>query len=224
MRHLEPEEWIALRLPPKPDPLTGEPRPPATPLRHGGPRSEPESDVRRRPPPPAGEGPVLEWFELSRRSFVKGIAAIVVFGAILGSVAEAGLDWMTEIGSAGPYWGFTAFLIVLFVGSNRARVVTAGAEWLRTGRRRYVRTYELVRLVVKLDRGSRYLTLTDLKGHVAHMDLGTIQENPRLWDLVYNGILHSVHLRPVEADRETRAALDLPAYPAWKRAQDTRGG
>jgi hypothetical protein len=43
---------------------------------------------------------------------------------------------------------------------------------------------------------------------------GEVQQNQRLWDLLYNGILHSVVAGGAETNRIARRALKLPAPSA----------
>jgi len=67
----------------------------------------------------------------------------------------------------------------------------AGANWYKYGRR-YVKIYELTSVKVKGTPGSWALDLRDAEGRKVWTELDPIPQNPRLWDLVYNGIRHSV--------------------------------
>lgn len=77
---------------------------------------------------------------------------------------------------------------VLFM--NNDRPIAAGAHWLYH-KRRWIRTYELES--VRIAGG---LTANDLAlgqdGKELLIRVDNLQENPALWDLVYNGIRHSV--------------------------------
>ena len=74
---------------------------------------------------------------------------------------------------------------------KKPNVAAAGADWYSSGGRR-VRTYELAEVkVIKRDR-SEYLRLTDSDGHTMEVSYRYIRGNRLIWDLVFNGILHSV--------------------------------
>lgn len=92
---------------------------------------------------------------------------------------------------------------------TRRRVVAGGAEWLHARPDRWVRTYELV--AVKLHAGGRLLSLSDAEGRTVTVRLRPAgrHTNPRLWDLVYNGMLHSAHARPLRTNRSSRRRLAL---------------
>jgi hypothetical protein len=176
-------------LPPRPDPATGIPRPPAAPLESDDPPAEP---ARCRIPagasPPEGEGPVLESYEQSRTERLK---MGILFGAIVMvplTIRDGGLGWM----GIWQFWLAVALgpLFCLFQPRDR---LAAGAEWLRVGRT-HLRVYELVSVKVTGTASgvSWSLDLKDAKGADVALSLFLIQRNPRLWDLVYNGIRYSV--------------------------------
>ncbi len=81
---------------PKPDSITGEPRPPQAPVITIW-RDEGRTDRKsaKFPPPPDAEGPVLEWYQAPRGEHLKGgfalSAAIIVFGCLL----DWGFSWMS---------------------------------------------------------------------------------------------------------------------------------
>jgi len=85
--------------------------------------------------------------------------------------------------------------------------MSAGADWYKYGRR-YVKTYELTSVKVKGTPGSWALDLRDAEGRKVWTQLWRIQQNPRLWDLVYNGIRHSV-CNGAETNRRALDRLQL---------------
>src|SRR5699024_2999081 len=96
------------QLPPKPDRHTGEPRPPSAPLEPG----ETGRGMRRRAParpiePPAGEGPMLEWFCADRSTRL--VAGLVV--SVLGLLVYVVKDWVN--GHSGLSWVGTWWLWLL---------------------------------------------------------------------------------------------------------------
>jgi hypothetical protein len=93
---------------------------------------------------------------------------------------------------------------------RRASVSSAGAEWYGTGKR-WVRIYELVQ--VTMSQGRRrdaYLRLVDVHGHDLQVSYAYLRRNRLIWDLVYNGILHSVIAGNARTNMSSRVKLDLP--------------
>ncbi|MGH3390176.1 MAG: hypothetical protein ACRDOO_15010 [Actinomadura sp.] len=70
--------------------------------------------------------------------------------------------------------------------------LAAGSDWLRDGKM-HVKTYELTEIKLGESRSPNLLVLRDIDGHEFSIGLMLLQSNPDLWDLVYNGMLHSVH-------------------------------
>lgn len=180
-------------LPPKPD-LAGEPRPPKAPQLHvwGGTKGKKRminSRWGRRaiPEPPDGWGPPLEWWRGSLTYFALFIFWLALAGAIFLTIKDGGFGWATS-------WSMWLALIlipaVLALFMNNDRPIAAGAHWLYH-KRRWIRTYELESLRV-----TSGLTANDLAlgqdGKELLIRVDNLQENPALWDLVYNGIRHSV--------------------------------
>ncbi len=54
------------------------------------------------------------------------------------------------------------------------------------------------------------LVLKDRHGRRFQCQLSTLQANPKLWDLVYNGMLHSACHRRVQSNARAREHLPLP--------------
>lgn len=84
-----------------------------------------------------------------------------------------------------------SFLVSLFVVWAMAGLA-AGSDWVRYGRE-WVKTYELTEIKLGEPRSPNWLVLKDADDREFSMGLMMLQSNPELWDLVYNGMLHSVH-------------------------------
>lgn len=86
---------------------------------------------------------------------------------------------------------------------------SAGADWYMVGQR-FVDTYELTSVKVgrAVSEVSRDLVMKDSSGRKVRTTLGSLQKNPLLWDLVYNGIRHSVR-NGASTNRDARLYLEL---------------
>jgi len=198
-------------LPPKPDRETGEPRPPRAPDISG---AEPLSkrDVRRvrsgkrRPAPPPGEGPLLEWFKPSpHEHLTTGTWVFLLF--VVGVTVEQGGDpaWM-------GFWQVWVVLLPMLLGIHfavRPAECAAGAEWLRVGRK-WVRLYEIVTAEADRNGSDLRVTLEDGPGRRISVRAKDLQKDRELWDLVYNGILHSVIAGGAETNSLLHSALSVP--------------
>lgn len=191
-------------LPPRPDPVTGEPRPPHAP-RHGDhPDGRPRATRAARPKPPPGCGPTLEWHVEGRTSAlaVAAVALAVMIGVITAFSGTGWVGswvvWLILLGGAGlMYYGLAG------------RTYAAGADWLR--RHGWVDTYRLHQIELHALQGSVSLTLRDDAGGALSIDLRDLQSHQPMWDLVYNGMLHSVAGgTTVHVNDYARAALGLP--------------
>lgn len=176
---------------PKPDKLTGEPRPPRAPVNTTW-KSEGKTDPDRAqfPPAPEGEGPVLEWYQDSPTEMVKAGMFLSVLVIIFGCIVDGGFGWM----ATWWLWLFVIWPPILFYFLGRSEGISAGAEWFATSRKSYVRLYELssVKLEHSAAGQSMTLELRDIHGGFAGVSLRQVQRKRALWDLVYNGIAHSV--------------------------------
>ncbi|MGH3387447.1 MAG: hypothetical protein ACRDOO_01050 [Actinomadura sp.] len=70
--------------------------------------------------------------------------------------------------------------------------LAAGADWLLY-RKEWIKTYELASIKLGVPRSRDTLILKDGDGRKFSMGLKMLQDNPEIWDLVYNGMLHSAH-------------------------------
>lgn len=183
-------------LPPKPDARTGEPRPAHAPgvlVKAGMRRVERdrERSERAKPSPPPDQGPVLAWYRSSWWSAIRlGVGAIIILiiGVALLSLSKGhGLNMLG--------WWFTWVIILLgalgITASTKKDWCAAGSDWL-LHQKAWVRTYELTEIKTRGASNSIYLMLTDSEGRKIDADLSLLQTDRLVWDLLYNGMRHSV--------------------------------
>lgn len=195
-------------LPPRPDPQTGEPRPPRAPAGDDG-SEVGETDPGRCPRKlPSDQGPVLEWFRYSNRFTLLVGALGVLFVFVAGVLSGDGFGWMASVGGLAVAVGIPLLTGLVLYWGNRARWVAAGASWVadNTG---WVDVYELTEIKTRVDVGVLKLCLTDSVGRKMDTSVTLLQANTKLWDLVYNGMLHSIRDRDVETDHNARLTLQL---------------
>ncbi len=141
----------------------------------------------------------MEWYRDSRR-YTYGPAVLALgFMIVIMTLIAWGVWWMTEW----IFWLIVLFAPVMIFVSGRRRWMAAGAEWFasNTG---WVKVYELTKVELAGSGASPQLYLTDAEGRVAHAELRRMQANSRLWDLVYNGIIHSIYTREVKLNTAAR--------------------
>jgi hypothetical protein len=204
-----------VRLPPKPNPNTGMPRPPAAPLDNSWGRSHrrPTDRATSSPAPPAGQGPALEWIPRSWRSLRHYFVLYVILLIGFLTLKNWGITWFGD---------WVLWLTVLILSALGAAAtwasddMEAGADWFKYGKS-WVKTYELTAIRLEKAWGSDRLELKDAHGRAVSIQILGIQTNPDLWNLVYNGILHSVHYGGAVANERAvaRLRLDEPkSFPA----------
>lgn len=181
------DDMNRIELPPKPDSETGNPRPPSAPREFAWSSEDRERNSRFAPKAPAGQSPLLEWYKDSRRNAVLAALGMAVILVGFTTLTAGGFSWISE------WWSW--LLIVpwppLVYQSTRGVTCAAGAEWFANGPR-WVRLYDLASVKVKMQAQNRELQLSDNSGRKTTILLMRVQQNPDLWNLVYNGIRHSV--------------------------------
>lgn len=196
-------------LPPKPDELTGEPRPPEAPLVESMGRTtheqDHESSGKGKPDPPEGRGPVLEWHRDNQRAGIKYFFVGFLFIVIVGTIREWSFWWM----SVWWIWLFPVALGLIFYFYSRRDVVAAGVDWYKKGKH-WVDTYDLKSVKIKAGPGRLDLEMDDRSGRGVTTTCLLIEKNRKLWDLVYNGIVHSAKHHHVETNKTARHYLNLP--------------
>ncbi|QGK69537.1 hypothetical protein GIY23_08370 [Allosaccharopolyspora coralli] len=202
-------------LPLKPDPQTGQPRPPRAPLENGWRRSEDKSrnGATKVPQPPPAAGPVLEWFHPSHGRLWTFIALSVVVVAGVFTLKDGGLAWM------GTWWLWLFFLPlpVFFLARERNLRIAAGADWLAYGNSS-LRTYELTKIHVTVGGVAHQLILEDAHGgRLEYVPIHELQLNRELWDLVYLGLLHSTYENGADVNRMAKEYLSLNIPPHLRK-------
>lgn len=193
------------KLPQKPDPETGQPRPPRAPRVAKKEVPTPrDQTVRKHPTEPAEHGPRLEWCQQTTFGAVSNGAFAAAFMVAVG-LLFAGPDAVT-FWFAWPIYIVTGALVAF---TMRQEWLAAGATWFQH-KQSWVNTYELVEVKIGAASASQTLKLTDQAGQYTEAKLRDVQENPDLWDLVYNGILHSAVSGKVNVSPGHRKILGLP--------------
>jgi hypothetical protein len=173
-----------------PDRETGEPRPPRAPIARPSKEQRKPWHPKKVPQPPDGQGPPLEWdygnAREKRWTFGVAIVLITAFLTLRGALSSdsSTFGWV-------QHWQVWAVLIAggLLMSLGKSQDISAGADWFMR-HKAFVKTYELVSVKMDKDWGHGEVTLQDRSGNEAKVSLMLLKQP--LWDLVYNGILHSV--------------------------------
>ncbi|MBE9376396.1 hypothetical protein IQ251_18245 [Saccharopolyspora sp. HNM0983] len=154
---------------------------------------------------------MLEWFyPKSKNSAVSGLILSVIVVVFL-MFKDGGVGWMAV-------WWMWLFILpwpFLFMLTERNVRVSAGADWVCGGKRSFVNTYELTEVTASVSGTARSIELKDRYGNAFSTQLNDIQRNRELWDLVYNGILHSVYLGGAETNKLAKDFLGLNLPPQY---------
>jgi hypothetical protein len=203
----------AADLPPRPDSKTGLPRPPHAPYYSGS--QQPDDDPDREPDggqtslTPPGQGPVLVWYRSSRFGALKVTAwGIPIFFVLLAIREGFSIRWVLYW----PVWLICALMLLGVYSSQRTNGCAAGSDWLALSTKVWVRTYDLVKVTCHAYGGDLTLKLTDSSGRKVESQITRLQADRRMWDLVYNGILHSVIASGAETNGMLHMSLKVP-YP-----------
>lgn len=202
-----------------PDRETGLPRPPRAPNFLGN-QIRPEDDLGRdsrlsaKPQPPADQGPVLAWYRSSRRGALSaGIVGVIVIVGALYLIKGFNVKVF-------EYWWVWLIAILAGVGiyfSTKKSWCAAGADWF-TFQKSWVKIYELAEIKTRFFSNTIYIYLTDEDGRKVEAPLNIIQEDRLIWDLLYNGIRHSI-AKGAELAGTARNYFgpSLPEHPADDR-------
>ncbi|WP_233573668.1 hypothetical protein [Amycolatopsis panacis] len=221
------------RLPLRPDPQSGEPFPPHGLSYVGAKQRDPVLDPNRetrlsyKPEPPAGLGPVLAWHRESRR----GKAVLVLTGIGLMLVIVAGISLLSGDGLAAfgywQMWVLVAVGTILMAGPFSYLTYAAGADWFMVERSRWgvkkrlwVDLYELKKIDVSYGGTTFHLFLYD-KDLGLSRSFEELQRDRRIWDLIYNGILHSV-AAGAQVSPQAIGVLKLNETPALRLRDSAR--
>jgi hypothetical protein len=210
-------------LPARPDPTTGRPWPPRAPAYAGTDTPadrDPHRERGRTPSPPPGQSPVLAWYRASRRAATMAAAWMFALVAVAFTVG-LGFDWV----STWVMWPIIAVGLLGVYSSVRVSQCRAGADWLAR-RRTWVKTYELVKVTCHSGVGDAELRFEDTAGRRTEIKISDLQSDRDIWDLTYNGILHSVIAGGARTNGLLHVTLQLP-YPRADAARlpgETRPG
>lgn len=84
-------------------------------------------------------------------------------------------------------------------------------SYLAANGRFWVDVYQLTEVRIKAAGVNQMLRLKDSAGRQVSVKISDVQRNQALWDLAYNGILHSVVVGSADPPKGTRTILELPA-------------
>lgn len=150
---------------------------------------------------------MLEWYQEHRwDSVVTGLFGSLFIAGFL-TLKDWGIDWA----SSWSLWLFVLAPLVIFYLRGQGDGFAAGADWFATSKKRYVKLYELTEVTVTNPPGLQAwgLELRDQHGGFAGVSLREIQQHQALWDLVYNGIAHSVLRGSAQANDRAQEMLQL---------------
>ncbi|MCI2423459.1 hypothetical protein MOQ72_39215 [Saccharopolyspora sp. K220] len=163
--------------------------------------------------PPDGEGPILEWFYPTRgRALTFGAIAVAIMVAYF-TWRDFGFGWMTV-------WWLWLFIIpwpFIFLLAGRNIRISAGADWLIYGKKGLIKTYELTKVNVTVGGAAHYLDIEDRHGNELYVQINNLQLNRELWDLVYLGLLYSVHEGGASSNEMARNYLGLNIPPHLRK-------
>ncbi|WP_232320310.1 hypothetical protein [Rhodococcus sp. WMMA185] len=129
----------------------------------------------------------------------------VLFAAFV-TFRMGGFDW---VGDWVP-WIWMALISAFMYWRTGCEWMAAGSVWVQDGPD-WINTYELVRIRFSVDGLRRVLRIEDSEGRKIHsFGLRNAQSNPLMWDLVYNGILHSVASGNCDISNKARKVLQIP--------------
>ncbi|MQA10357.1 MAG: hypothetical protein GEU98_17735 [Pseudonocardiaceae bacterium] len=229
--HRPPREQGGFRnLPPRPDPKTGEPLPPHAPgfrRTDGEPHDDPARETRLwyKPKPPHDFGPVLAWHRENVKGkifdFLIAVGMLIVGFGLISLYNGDGLAMITT------WWMWLIILggACLMSSPFTFTVTSAGSDWvkreyIRPGRRTrssFVKLYELSEIVGSSGTGTLFLGLDDGERGL-NLTTDDWKQDRRIWDLVYNGILHSV-ANGAEINKLAIQMLHLDQTPALDLAR-----
>jgi hypothetical protein len=181
-------------------------------------KGSPDRDdaLAEAPPSPPDQGPILAWYRSSRSYAIQlGFLGFIVTAVLLSARDSFQFHWV-------KYWW--AWLVLALAGvligltQRKASECSAGVEWVR-GRKTWVRTYELVKVKVSVGVGQFYLSMRDCDGRSMSLAVAALQEDPLIWDLVYNGVLHSVIAGGAETNGQLHRYLRVPYRSPYDTAR-----
>jgi hypothetical protein len=141
-----------------------------------------------------------------------------ITGGIIGVLMTItrNIDWVKQWG----VWVTILLVMALMYVILRGKGYSAGAEWM-ANKDKWVRVYELVEVTAHTSGTGVYVTLKDSGGREVEYKFADLGGSDRLlFDLTYNGILHSVIAGGAKTNPLLHRTLKLP-YP--ESARGTNG-
>ncbi len=196
---------ISSALPAKPDPKTGEPKPPHAPVLAEYPNRAEPADLMRGPESPVKDQPLLVWRWTSLAIFGRLAALAVALGVGAGAVLQ-----LADVPRSDPANGWLAAFVGVVMGLIlvRPRKLGVGAAWLTYGRR-WVRTHELTKIEVKPSLLGPVIRLVDPDNNTLTLMLSDLQTNRDLWDYVHLAIRYSLATGKAKANARAIDKLGL---------------
>ena len=167
-------------------------------------RPRPEKDPFKKPDPPPGMTPVATWHQAEHRTALKAtlLSELLLIGLF---ILLHGFSWMS-------YWQiWTVYLLAFFAiyWSVLTRACSWGPGWVASGRR-WVKTYELVRVTCHTRIGGPRVLLRDSDGRKLSIRVEDLQSDEVMWDYFYAAMLYSVIAGGARTNRRLHLDLHVP--------------
>lgn len=196
-------------LPARPDRDTGRPFPPEAPYYIGPelPKDEPRGPMNGTPPrqatPPEGMGRALVWRQDGGKEGVRrylwSLAVVIVGMTAVILLQYHSFDWVLS-------WQIWLIVVVgsyLMSDPLARQTISAGADWVqwkkrpkwyqwRRDRGTFLKIYRLTKIEGYGAGPVLYLRIVDEDGRGIDRTRTELHPDRRIWDLMYNGIQHSV--------------------------------
>ncbi|WP_216212492.1 hypothetical protein [Amycolatopsis aidingensis] len=141
---------------------------------------------------------------------------LIGLAVVLLSLINWDVSWLVRT------WYLTLPLMLFFAGIVYRQAskdwLAAGATWFQH-RTAWVDLYELTEIEIGAAGAKTMLRMRNASGQNVHVALNDLQKNQAMWDLVYNGILHSVVIGHADPPAGTRTILKLPGGRAGRHRE-----
>ncbi|MBE9373847.1 hypothetical protein IQ251_05220 [Saccharopolyspora sp. HNM0983] len=154
-------------------------------------------------------------FRVIRRG-VTGGAIVAVVLLSLAALLE-GPNATSVMARYPVFWVAVTLAASLMMYAGRERRCRAGAGWLQTRDGSWVATYELRHINLFANQGDPFIVFIDSSGREVGMRTLDLMANQALWDLVYNGLLHSIAANGCQRNRTARRMRGLTDRALEKR-------
>ena len=137
-----------------------------------------------------------------------GTLGAVLIGILIGFRQGLDYSWLSM-----PWtWVAIAVAGLGMYGIFRKVGAAVGADWLKVGRM-WVSLYELTDIKLRHRGMSMHLDPKDGENRILQVRVDNLQEDRDLWDLVYNGLAHSVLVNGADTNRGVHSRLKVPEPP-----------